>query len=50
MWYAVIFAIVGGVLLALSHWVAGCVLVALALIGSAANYFDNDDSSGLYGN
>ena len=48
--YALIFAILAGVLLAIGHWVAGGVLVILALACAAAEYFDKDDSSGLYGN
>jgi drug/metabolite transporter (DMT)-like permease len=48
--YAFMFAVLGGVLLAIGHWVAGVVLVVLALACMTADYFDNDDSSGLYGN
>jgi hypothetical protein len=38
-WLPFLFAIVGGVLLARSHWVSGGILVALALGCAAANYF-----------
>jgi hypothetical protein len=45
--FAVLFAIVGGILLAKSHWIGGAVLVVLALVAAVGNYQD-EDSSGLY--
>jgi hypothetical protein len=48
VWFAFVFAVLGGGLLATAHWIAGIVLVVLALACMAANYFDHDDSSGLY--
>jgi uncharacterized membrane protein len=48
--FALMFAILAGVLLAIGHWIAGVVLVVVALACMTADYFDKDDSSGLYGN
>jgi hypothetical protein len=48
LWFAVMFAILGGILLAIDEWVPGAILVALAVGCSVAYYFDHDDSSGLY--
>lgn len=48
LWYAVMFATLGGVSLALSHWVLGAVLISLAIACSVADHFDDADSSGLY--
>ena len=42
------FAVLAGVLLAAGHWVTGAVLGVVALACMTADYFDNDDSSGLY--
>ena len=48
--YAFIFAVLAGVLLAIGHWVVGLVLVVVAVACAAADSFDDEDSSGLYGN
>jgi hypothetical protein len=48
LWFAYVFALAGGALLARSDWLSGGILVALALICTAGRYFDKSDSSGLY--
>jgi len=48
VWLAYLFAIFGGVLLSRGHWIGGAILVVLALACAAGNYFDKEDSSGLY--
>jgi hypothetical protein len=48
-WLAFLLALGGGALLSREHWIAGAIVVALALVFAAANYFDKEDSSGLYG-
>jgi hypothetical protein len=45
---AVLLAVIGGILLAKSHWVGGGIAVAFALIAAVGNYSNKDDSSGLY--
>jgi hypothetical protein len=44
---AVLFAVIGGILLAKSEWVGGTILVVFAVIAAVGNYRD-EDSSGLY--
>jgi hypothetical protein len=46
---AFVLALAGGALLSREQWIAAAVVVVLALALAAANYFDKDDSSGLYG-
>jgi len=46
---ALLFAVVGGILLAKGSHVGGAVLVVFAVIAAVGNYRD-EDSSGLYGN
>jgi hypothetical protein len=45
---AVLFAVIGGILLAEGSYVGGAVLVAFAIVAAVGNYRD-EDSSGLYG-
>jgi hypothetical protein len=44
---AVLFAVIGGILLAKSEWVGGAILVVFAVLAAVGNYRD-EDSSGLY--
>ena len=46
-WLAFVLALAGGALLSREHWIAGAIVVLLALVFAAANYFDKDDSGGL---
>ena len=48
-WLAFVLALAGGALLSREHWIAAAIVVVLALVFAAANYFEKDDSSGLYG-
>lgn len=53
IWYAFVFAIVGGTVLALGHIVGGLVLTVLAVFTGWAAFRtaqDGDDHSGWYGN
>jgi hypothetical protein len=45
---SLVFAVVGGILLAKGSFVGGAVLVVFAIIAAVGNYKD-EDSSGLYG-
>lgn len=45
---AILFAVIGGILLAKGSYVGGVVLVVFAVIAAVGNYRD-EDSSGLYG-
>jgi len=46
---AVLFAVIGGILLARGFYIGGVVLVVFAIVAAVGNY-RNEDSSGLYGN
>lgn len=46
-WFAALFAVVGGILLAKGEWIGGAILVVCALVAAVGNYRD-EDSSGLY--
>ena len=46
---AVLFAVIGGILLARGSYIGGVVLVVFAIVAAVGNY-RNEDSSGLYGN
>ena len=45
---AVLFAVIGGILLARGFYIGGVVLVVFAIVAAVGNYRD-EDSSGLYG-
>jgi hypothetical protein len=45
---AVLFAVIGGILLAKGSYVGGAILVVFSIIAAVGNYKD-EDSSGLYG-
>ena len=45
---AVLFAVIGGILLARGSYIGGVVLVVFAIVAAVGNYRD-EDSSGLYG-
>jgi hypothetical protein len=45
--FAALFAVIGGILLARGSYVGGGILVAFALVAAVGNYRD-EDSSGLY--
>jgi len=45
---AVLFAVVGGILLSKGSYVGGAILVVFAVVAAVGNYRD-EDSSGLYG-
>jgi hypothetical protein len=45
---AVLFAVVGGILLSEGSYVGGAILVVFAVAAAVGNYRD-EDSSGLYG-
>jgi hypothetical protein len=47
--FAVLFAVMGGILLARGSYVGGAVLAVFAVIAAVGNY-RGEDSSGLYGN
>jgi hypothetical protein len=46
---AVLFAVIGGILLGKASYVGGAILVVFAVIAAVGNYRD-EDGSGLYGN
>jgi len=46
---AVLFAVIGGILLARGSYIGGVVLVVFAIVAAVGNYRD-EDSRGLYGN
>ena len=45
---AILFAVIGGILLARGSYIGGVVLVVFAIVAAVGNYRD-EDSSGLYG-